>query len=458
MRYEYDAIVVGTGIGGAAVGALLAYAGWKVLILDKNKIVGGRCTSYEYKGFTVDLGNHLFSMGDKGPLGDICRQVKMPDAVDWVVIEKASMQVGEEIKKYSRKTMLEVLPDNEAENLNNLFACAMQLSSQDLGDLWYVPLEKWVNNFTRDPLAHTLIESIESQYFCVPSSEVSTAEFIQCFSDVVKSQSSAYPRGGCIAIPKAYVSAMEKYGGNMRLNTKVKKVIVQNGEAVGVTLEDGTECRAPVIIINGDIKTAVRDLVGVDHFPEDYVQKIQSLSYSYHSVMVKVALVQKITDDQLRMYMPNEFSPILKVTEEMRQGEIPELVGAMVTCPTNFDTSLCPPGRQLICFATACPPSQDWKKWGKVLLKSFFNAYPQAKDKILWYRFDTPELVNAYAGETGNIVGVGQTINQIHERRPSVKSPLKGLFFSSAEAGGHGIGTELAAKSAMELFEILKSR
>jgi hypothetical protein len=39
-----------------------------------------------------------------------------------------------------------------------------------------------------------------------------------------------------------------------------------------------------------------------------------------------------------------------------------------------------------------------------------------------------------------------------------VVSPLKGLYFASGEAGGHGIGTELAASSALELFEILRKQ
>ena len=90
------------------------------------------------------------------------------------------------------------------------------------------------------------------------------------------------------------------------------------------------------------------------------------------------------------------------------------------------------------------------------MLNSFYTVYPEAKGKVLWHRLDTPSLIEAYAGETGNIIGVGQTVDQIHERRPSVVTPLEGLYLSSAEAGGHGIGTELAADSARELFQVLK--
>jgi len=138
-----------------------------------------------------------------------------------------------------------------------------------------------------------------------------------------------------------------------------------------------------------------------------------------------------------------------------------EKVSGMIVMPTNYDPALGPDeDKQLICFGTGMPKTQDWgkqewDKWENTLRNSLLSAFPEAKDKILWEKMDTPQLVNAYAGEEGNIIGVGQTVDQIHEKRPSVVSPLKGLYFASAEAGGHGIGTELAASSAIELFKIL---
>ena len=53
MSSQEEAIVIGSGIGGAAAGALLAHEGWKVRVLEKNNIIGGRCASYEKEGFIV---------------------------------------------------------------------------------------------------------------------------------------------------------------------------------------------------------------------------------------------------------------------------------------------------------------------------------------------------------------------------------------------------------------------
>lgn len=457
MNSDFDAIIIGSGIGGSAVGALLAHAGWKVLILEKNKVVGGRCTSYQKDGFIVDVGVHLFGVGSKGSLGDICRTIGRPDAIHWVTITTPTLRLKDQVMKYSRKNMTASLPDHEKQNLERFFSTALQISEEELEELWYIPLSQWIARFTSHPLAQAFIERISSQYFCVRGNSGSTAEFIRCFRDVLQARSSAYPIGGCISIPKAYLSAVENYGGQVMLKARVDSVLVENRKAVGVRLKDGAIFNAPIVISNADIKASVLELTGEEYFPSEYVEKIENLSYAYHGIGLKVALKEKITDDQLLMYMPYDFEESLKIEAEKMEGKIPELIRGMITSPTNYDPSLAPTGRQMIFFGTGCPPEQDWKQWEKALLHSFYTVYPQAKDKVLWHRLDTPDVVNGYAGEEGNIIGVAQTVDQIHERRPSVTSPLDGLYFASAEAGGHGIGAELAADSARELFRVLIS-
>ncbi len=455
MHRHYDAVIIGSGIGGASVGALLAHAGWKVLILEKNAFVGGRCSSYVKDGCTVDLGVHLFGVGDKGSLGDVCRRIGMPEAIEWIPIGTATLMLKDQVMRYSRKTMTASLPEREKENLERLFRDVFRIGEEELEGLWYVPLSEWVDRYTTHPLAHAFIERINSQYFCVQGHLGSTTEFIRCFRQVLEARSSAYPKGGCISIPQAYLSAVERFGGKVMLKARVTRILVEGNRPVGVRLKDGREFRTPVVISNADIKTTVLDLVGKEAFPAEYVERISALTYAYHALGLKVALSEKITDDQLMMYMPYDPESTLHVEKEKMAGKIPERVRGMITSPTNYDPSLAPDGVQLIFYGTGCPPRQDWKKWEEVMLRSFYTVYPQARGKVLWHRLDTPDLIEAYAGEEGNVIGVAQTIPQVHQKRPSVVSPLKGLYFSSAEAGGHGIGAELAADSARELFEVL---
>jgi phytoene dehydrogenase-like protein len=457
MPRRLDAIIIGSGIGGAGIGALLAHAGWGVLILEKNALLGGRCITYERAGCVMDLGWHFYCLGEKGPLQEIATRVGAP-AIPWNNVGSRSfLQIGDVVKKYSKAAMFEAVHPAERAGFERLFRYVFETPDAELERLWYVPVWEWVDRFTKDRMAHTIIESFVSQYFCVPSIVASTAEFIRAFRDVMSKRATAYPTGGNESVPGAYLAAVEEHGGKVITRAEVSRILVEDGAAVGVVLADGTEFRAPVIVSNADLRATVLKLAGKEHFPADYVKKVQGLTYSVPGVMLRVLVSEKVTDKQVVIYIPDERSAPLDVTPEMQRGEIPELVAGCFGSPTNFDPSMAPDGKQLLTSLHGCPPDMVGRadEWCEALLRSCYRVFPEARGKVEKVWLDTPALVNGFAGEDGAIIGVGQTVDQVHERRPSVVSPLKGLYFASGEAGGHGIGTELAASSALELFGVL---
>ena len=458
MSNQYDAIIIGSGIGGGAIGALLSHAGWNVLLLERNKHIGGRCISYERSGVMMDLGWHFYCLGKVGPLQEVVNRVGLPESIPWNDLNGTSyIQIGDKQGKYSKKTMFDAVSEPERENFQNLFSAVFTLSDAELDQLWYVPVSEWVRSYTSDPMGYTLIESFCSQYFCVPSHEASATEFIRAFRDVMSNRATAYPSGGNFSVALAYIKAIEHFGGTVKTESPVEKILVEDGAAVGVRMKDGDEFRAPVIISNADLKLTVQEFVGEEHFPKAYTDRINELTYSCHGVMLRVLLSEKVTDKQVVIYIPDEKSPPCKVTEEMQAGKVPELIGGCFGSPSNFDPNLAPPGKQMITSLHACPPDirDNMDQWRESLMRSFYAVYPEAKGKVERIWVDPPSLVKGLAGEGGVIIGVGQTVDQVHEKRPSQVSPLKGLYFSSSEAGGHGIGTELAATSALELFDIL---
>jgi len=463
MRMQKKVIIIGGGIGGTAAGALLSHRGLQVELFDKNSLIGGRCTTYEKEGFKIDVGVHLFGEGAQGPLQKVTELIEMPNSIQWVLSREPRplLCYKGKVSIYSRMTMAQLLPEGESENVMKFFADCMSIRKKRIKELYYTNLESYLNQYSQDPTFHAFIAMICGQYFCVPPNVASTGEFIRAFRGVVSKRASAYPRGGCIAIPQSYVQGIEKYNGVVQLNAEVKRVIVEDGKATGVELEDGTTHFADIIISNADIKNTVMNLVGEHEFPKEYVQRVKQLTYAQHCLAIKVALDKKVTDQKLIMNIHIDYSDMDAYIEKIYRGEIPDEIGGMITVPSNYDPGLAPKGKQLIFSGTAISSDwrqYDWKKWGERCLESLIRVIPEAEDHILWYNIDTPELVERFAGEDGNIIGVGQTIDQVGERRPSQISPVQNLYIVGCEAGGWGIGAELAANSAIELVNILTKK
>ena len=71
----YDCIVLGATFPGMTLGAMLARAGWKVLLLERKRIAGGRAAPWERDGFLSLPGIPRVRYGEKGPFYKICRQL-----------------------------------------------------------------------------------------------------------------------------------------------------------------------------------------------------------------------------------------------------------------------------------------------------------------------------------------------------------------------------------------------
>ena len=460
MAQQYDAIVIGSGIAGAGIGAMLAHDGKKVLLLESSSRLGGRCQTFERDGLLLDIAWHFFVLAESGPLGEVCRRIGKPDAINWKHTTQSLLHIRDKCLKYSRKTMISAIPEEKQEGIAKMFDAVFTLSDEEIEKLTYVPTNQWVASYTDDPMARCIMISFVSQYLCVPFDQASTGEFIKVFREGMTAKSTGYPVGGNYAVPKPWLEAIVEFGSEVRTNAKVNKIIVENGTAVGVVLDDGSEYRAPIIISNADIKSTVQELVGEEYFPADYVARVKDLKFSTHATCIRVLLSEKVNDKDVVIYIPDENNAPFQVTDEMLRGEIPELPAVCFSSPTAFDPSMAPEGKQLITGAIACPPdiSGRLEEWKAACMNSVYAVFPEAKGKVEKVIMDPPSLVRGLCGENGNIIGVGQTVDQVGEKRPSIECAIKNLYLCSADTSPHGIGTEAAANCALATYDLLTSK
>ena len=111
---EYDMIIIGGGISGLGVAALLSKKGYKIVLLEKESILGGRSTSFAYRGYKVDIGLHAIASYSSSGIEKLLNEVEA--TLELIPIKPALMHYDLDTRKYMRATSRERFGD-EFKNL-----------------------------------------------------------------------------------------------------------------------------------------------------------------------------------------------------------------------------------------------------------------------------------------------------------------------------------------------------
>jgi len=131
--------------------------------------------------------------------------------------------------------------------------------------------------------------------------------------------------------------------------------------------------------------------------------------------------------------------------------------------PTNYDASLGPAGGQLIVASIYGPvrtdPVDPPEVWQARAMAALAQIIPGLHDELIFAEFTPIPAVASWMGK-GNRGAIcnGQFPGQVGRDRLPVTTPVPGLYLCGDGAGGRGIGTELAAASAMEVVDTVLAR
>jgi prolycopene isomerase len=484
-------VVIGSGIGGSALAALAARAGARPLIVEKNPRVGGSCSWYDKRGFRIDYGTHLFTRGDRGPLGVTLRRIGAADHVPFLRISDLAEVRGPGLRlvlpaeawrlpKFCAEAVRQLrIPARELPRVVRMFWDLLHMRPDQIDDWDRRTIQEFVQRYTAHPRLYGLFGFLLGLYFILPPWEVSAGEAIYCFQAMVRDNRLSYPRGGASAIPRAFCDAVERYGGELR--TRAPVVGLERNPSSGhwrVTLKDGDVIETRAVVATTGLRDVVERLVGVQHFPSGYVQRVQALRKSYVAVQAKIALPRRreragcIVGGWARDPSIDPWSITLadyrETFDDLDAGRVPKVVPIYCPIPTNFDPSLAPPGMQLLTACAVAPctdvPRPEDKRPGARNDRAFIDGLlgavkalvPGALEEALFVDTMSTEALAAWIGKSGGpAVSTGQTPSQVGRARPKVRTPLPGLYVCGDGAGGRGIGTELACASAVECADAL---
>jgi phytoene dehydrogenase-like protein len=286
-KYDYDVIVVGSGIGGLGAGGLLAHTGYKTLVVEKFDYVGGRWSTEEYEGFKLDRGAHIIEVG--GRLEQIFKEV----GAKWehVIVPQLRWKVhGKDYEmppKGSLRRLLEIVNDLEGEKAKSEGRIAKGVPIKEITDAMRKGFDEpekqvgptirdWLLQFTDDKDVYDIFDSI-AVLAGARAYEMTTASLFRFFRVGGARAPGKAPRGNS-ANAESLAEVIKKKG-DVWTRCRTKRILLSNGVAKGIVIiKDGkeTEVTSQVVISNVGPKGTI-ELVGEENWPDKEYLKLMRI-------------------------------------------------------------------------------------------------------------------------------------------------------------------------------------
>ena len=310
---QYDAIIIGGGHNGLVAAAYLARAGKKVVVLERREIVGGAAVTEEiFPGFKFTEFSYVVSLLRP----EIIRELELPkhglkilplpstvtpmengdylglwDDHDLTRRElyRHSPKDAEAYDEYARvmaraakaiKPLISLMPPDPSSlhprdlmGLLKLGQYAAGLSEKELYTIAKLVtqssadlLEEW---FETDALKGTKAASGIIGTFLGPRSPGTAYVLLHHYMGEIDGAFRAwgFAKGGSGGVSGAIASAAKALGAEIRVNSPVAQVIVKNGRAAGVALENGDELYSKVVFSAADPKAYLPAVRRTEIFP-----------------------------------------------------------------------------------------------------------------------------------------------------------------------------------------------
>jgi beta-carotene ketolase (CrtO type) len=533
MMETYDVVIIGAGHNGLVCAAYLLKAGYSVLLLEKRSVPGGAATTEEVMpqeapGFKFNLCaiDHEFIF-----LGPIIKELELnkygleyltcdphtfcpqPDG-RYFLAHRSLAKTRAEIARYSERdadkyvefinywsrlmgavapmfnapphAILDIAKNFNRKNLADVFATVgsttkaldfvrnLVTSPEDLLNEWFD------TEVVKAPLAR-----LAAEIGAPPSQKGITAGLMMLA--MRHEPGMARPKGGTGALTQALVKLVKSKGGVILTEQKVKNVIVEQGQAVGVRVADGKDYLAKQgVISNIDAQRLFLQLLKPEDVNPVLREKIDRRIVNNNETILKIdcALSEAPRFEAYEHKDEYAIGTIL-IADSVRHveeahylatiGKIPDRNPSMyLDVPTMLDPSMAPEGKHTLWIEFFAPyqiagaegeglNGTGWtdelkNKVADRVIDKLADYAPNLKKYIIARRVESPaELGERLGSYKGNYYHMDMTLDQMIFLRPlpeiaNYKTPIKNLYLTGAGTHPGGSISGMPGRNCAQVF------
>lgn len=462
----YDALVIGAGMGGLVAGALLAREGLRVLILEKEKQVGGYVVSFKRNGFTIDAtGAFVGGCQEGGEFYQILKELDAHREIEFIPIHHIrNLFPGFEVHLHQggfqayMDSLLRLFPEEE-KGLRTYLRLIQKIG----GEVKSYSEKGWMERFlfpfyyrnllryhqtTHEAILNSLFRGgeVKMALHTLPITEPPSRTsflFVAILISKALMEGVFYPKGGMGKIPNAILDSFLNRGGEITLQSEVSKILIKDGRVEGIEMKDGRTFYSPLILSNINPNLLAKMLPVELQRP--MIRRMKKWEYSHSCFILYLA-----TDLDLKKKGSPYFTYLRSLSDleeedrMLRRGEVPKIPTMILSISTLLDPSLAPVGQHLLKVLVTVPYHYR-EQWGKADPKVYHHLkhefsqrllqqlesrlLPNLRDHLLFYEAATPLTLERYTGnEKGAMYGLASTPRQIGISRPSHQTAIPGLL------------------------------
>lgn len=478
-KEKKSVIVIGAGMTGLGSGLTWALNNdvkeKPVLLIEKEPKTGGFVTSYEREGYLFDTCQMIPNINDLLEYFGIDADLRKfqgyymrifvvdPDTEDINVIELPS---GVEtfknnlMEKYPHKAeQIEKFLDYSRDMYHELFKLKLESNIVDILKMLFTcpkivrnaskTFQEYFNKFDITEPDVIEIFKVFAEFSALPPGKVAAVVPISVMNSLL--DGAFRPHNGFEDFSKKLEERYLELGGELLLNTKVNKILTDEGKVQGVELENGEKISSDIVITTVDPKLAMKEMVGLNkirELDEKYAQKVEDVKMSCSSMNLSIGLDNEIDLDALGLDCGynvittggDTFDRLFDEYEKGKIGFADDLFHIGVICP-----SLTTGGKPNISVRITPMALGDWaelrekdyqkykerkEKWADFFIDKVEKyLIPNLRKHIKVLDISTPATYARYSGSpTGSIYDMSPYPDNFGRTRLKMRTPIEGLY------------------------------